>query len=351
MRRFDGPSRDAWIRLASAASSLLAVVLTTGCGSLNQVPDAGTLRAIKSIEVLIEVPPNTFAYEQATPVVLGLSPPALAATAINAIVAHAKAATAREAEVPVGNLVADIDLRRTVMAELARVREESVAAPSLSLSDRRIGTNEVMSANQCEAALIELAKSTPADATLLVRVFPWFQTRIRGLPIVYSSALLLDRSGKEVMSIQTEFVGPASPDGDVVQWWADQRYRRFVLLGVRVGMLTIADALWKAPQSADQVVALEAKLRLMSNQTSDGLRLRADACALDSPSAKVRYRFERQRYSVLAVGLCEGSEAANLAQQSSRDVSWLSDVQPSLAGPALRPATAATASGSAATAQ
>ncbi len=322
-------------------SAVLAGLLVSACGgTLNRAPDPTVLRAVRSIDVVIDVPANNFAYDQANTPLLGIDPINLVAAALSAGISHAVTATAREAQGPVGLSVEDIDLRQTVMAELAQMRESSATGPTLTLSEKRLSASTITSAKEFDAALATLAKSATADATLYLRVYPWFRTRTRGLPAAYTSALLLDRSGKQLLSVITEFIGPNPPDGDradVIQWWADQRYRRFLLHAARAGTLPIADALWKAPQSSAQIAALEEKLRLMPRQTQDAQRLRTDPCVLDANNRKVVYRFERQRETVLAVALCEGGDGSTLPADSNPNISWISEAQPGLSAPQLKP--------------
>lgn len=115
------------------------------------------------------------------------------------------------------------------------------------------------------------------------------------------------------MQMSVALKGPPAFNGsqaDEDRWWADGRYRTFLLHGIRAGALMVAHRLWVHPLNSDDVRVL-AQLDLRSTgDVADVMRMRSDTCAVDSPSAPVVYRYDYGRPGVDAIVLCATNEKA-----------------------------------------
>lgn len=66
-----------------------------------------------------------------------------------------------------------------------------------------------------------------------------------------------------------------------------------------------------------------------------GEKLRGTACTLESDTAQVVYRFERQKYRVHAAAWCAGEAAQQATDSDVRGISWFSEPPSPLMEPVL----------------
>jgi len=330
------------------ASALMLLTCLTGCMSTPHAPSQEQLRALQSIEVLVNVPAVPFSFVRggtsgipATTVYV--QPPAgmsagagvginIVANVAFAAIDYAMSATSREAQAPVSKSVEDFDLAQTVVAQLLSMRG-SAPGPALVPGRAEFPKNSPM--DDSGQSWIEHAKASSADATLLIRVVPMFRDfRVT----MQSEAWLVSRSGEPLLVSRTHFIGPDHPAGsraDVVKWWADGRYRRWLRQGVRAAMWPVAQELWTPAQAEDMRKRVAEQASQLPVMTATGEKLRSTACALESDSAPVVYRFERQRYRVNAAAWCAGEAAERPGDTDVPGISWFSEPPPPLVAPVL----------------
>jgi hypothetical protein len=349
--------------------------LFAGCAGHQQHIGADELRRIRSIEVVVDVPSTNFVYEsQSTTLFLqpgaGVSMGAAlgAAVVVNLVAAgieHAVTATAREASAPVGRSVRDLDLRGTTFSQLQAMTAGHANTPAWNLSaspipkpkaveippEMRSAPPGIYKPDPVDPIkpLIEHAKASSSDATLFVNVLPLFRAANGQGALVQSTSSLYDKSGKLLSTWTTTFIGPTAPDAersDIVQWWADQRYRRFIAQGIRAVMRPIAEEFTQpevvARRRADMARLLTPKAELRADptqrtsvsqsqeSTANAMRMRSTVCAVDGDDKRVIYRYERHsRGEYLAVSAyCPGEQLNLWNQDLMAGMSWLSEPLP-----------------------
>ena len=233
---------------------------------------------------------------------------------------YALRATEREADKPVSATIDDIDLRRTVFEQLKVLLPQERRA-NLTLNAGPIPKFE--DGQPYSATLAKFAAQSAADATLFLAVSPQFSTSINSDPRIYAQAQLVAKSGQVLMMTLVQFAGPKAPDverADVVRWWADGRYRRFLLQGVRATLTPVADGLGASAGYSVRLEALRDKLSRMTFGTSTSHTLRSPHCAVHGDEAPLVYRVELLRQYVLLAALCTTDEEAQLATDADREV-------------------------------
>jgi hypothetical protein len=314
-------------------SRWLAIALSIAlcsCASM-PAPTAQQLDSIRSIDVMVTVPKRNFnaSYGASNHVVMpagGVSPGAaagigLAANLISLGIDHAALATAREADKPVSATIDDIDLRTTVFQQLKSLLPTQRQA-GLTLSTGALPKLE--DGQPLDAPIKKFAAQSNADATLFLSVMPQFRTQNAADPHVYASAWLISRSGQTLMQMSFQFAGPQAPDLErekVVKWWADGRYRRFLLQGVRGVMTPLADALGAKPGYGEQMQALRAKIdRQPVEVTAASLAMRSSHCAVSADGAPLVLRSERMWQRTALAAFCPSDKDAQLAPGTDPDL-------------------------------
>lgn len=321
-------------------------VLLGGCATQMKAPTAQQVRELKRIDVAIQGPPSNFAYGQGSqafyvPVGPNISAGAavgisLGASLLTAAIDHVRTSTARAAQEPVGKSVEDLDLPGTALEQLRVLHANATSAPQFNAAAQEFP--KLAAGDDALAALREQAKASPADATLFVRVATNFSDP-DGRVILYGASHLISRSGETLLSTNTAFVGPPHPDGtqaEVVRWWADGRYRRFLAQGARAVVWPIAQGLLNPPADEARRAAIESTLSRLPALTSNGQRMHSTACSLESDDVKVVYRFERQRQNIRAAAYCPGETLALLEADLVTDVSWVTSPLPAPPAPVVR---------------
>jgi hypothetical protein len=321
------------------------------------------------------VPESNFIYLQGGTYVYAQPPVGMAVAAgvtINVVanlvisgIEYARAAVAREAMGPVGTSVQDIDLRRTVFAQLASTDTIRQDAPVLRLSAQPFPKAEPDAARDATRGptgtdiktttpdpmqpLIERARAGEADATLFVRVVPLFRDAT-GAASVLNSSWLYAKSGKLLSSWSVKLPGPTPPDADqsaLVRWWAEGRYRRFIAQGVRAVVRPIAEDLLQPTIFAQRQADMERSLAKMAEvkvvdpmlrqtgaqvqgSTANALRMKSTGCSVESDDKLVIYRYERvgRGTSLAVAAYCPGETLDLWSQELVPGLSWLTESLP-----------------------
>jgi hypothetical protein len=324
---------------------LVAAAGLSGCAGPLKAPTQEQVRQLKSIDVVVMPLPSNFAYRSnggtvyAQPSVgmsvgtgIGIN---IAANLIFAGIEYAATATAREAQVPVSKSVEDLDLRNAAVVQLQALLKAGPNGPLLRLSNERFPGSTATGIQISQFA--KLAKASEADATLFLYLVPSFRD-LHGQTSVTSLSWMVSRSGETLLTTSATFVGPAHPElerAEVVRWWADGRYRRFLGHGLRAAMIPIAEGLLK-PLDVAQREAFEYRLKGLPRSQANTAVMTSTPCAVDSDDIRVVYRFERKRPDLLAVAYCP-NEALKLPDPDLvPDISWVTEVQPALGAPIAR---------------
>jgi len=332
----------------TGAPAWMLLVWLVGCASAPHAPSQEQLKTIQSVEVLVNVPAVPFSFVRGgTSGVPGttvyVQPPAgmsagvgigvnIVANVAFAAIDYAMSSTAREAQGPVSKSVEQFDLAQTVVAQLASMRG---AVPGPMLVPGHAEFPKIAPMDDNGQSWIEHAKASSADATLLVRIAPTF----RDLRVsMDSEARLITRTGDTLLVSRTHFRGPDHPAGsraEVVKWWADGRYLRWLRQGVQAAMWPVAEGLWMPAQAEETRLRVEKQVSQLPLLTVPGEKLRGTACALESDTAQVVYRFERQKYRVHAAAWCAAEAAEQATDTDVRGISWFSEPPPPLVEPVL----------------
>lgn len=325
----------AWIRLAHIATLTLVTVLS-GCAT-PELPSKKDIEALRTIEVVVNSPPSNFAYFQGGGPIYAQPSPDVgirAGVGINvtanpfvAGIEYLSAATAREAEGPVGESVSKLDLRAEVLEQLRTV---STGSSTLKLieSKREFPKANPLAPQEMLKTVSRPAEDSTADAVLYVSVLPFFRSQT-GRMIVFGGSWLIARSGTPLFSTFVTFVGPEHPDlarAELVRWWADQRYRRYLQHGVRATLLPTIDNFLRPP-SEERKAALERHISTLPPLTLDADLMRSTLCAFESDDAPVVYRFERGSHSLRAAAHCVTERLQMLDPPVNPDQAWTTPKQ------------------------
>jgi hypothetical protein len=314
------------------------------------------MQRIRSIEVVIDVPESNLNYREGDPMYVaapaGVSPAAvvganIVAGLVIAGINKAVVAPKREAEKAVGDSVKDVDLRGTTFAHLQRLVNAAPEAPRLSLSSEGFpkqeeepvlahermappGTYRTVTLDPM-LALINRAKASRSDATLYIRVVPFYEDGGGRGAVVRGGAWLYDKSGQLLSEWQALFAGPspAQPThADAVRWWSDGRYRRFIAQGTRAVVLPIAEDLMQPALHAKRQADFDKAVHKVGDAVANGVRIYSTACTVETDDARVIYRYERQRLALNAGAYCTGETLKLWNQDLVPGLSWVTDPMP-----------------------
>lgn len=361
------PPRSALLR---AGLAWLAVACIAPGAAASGAP------VLRHIEVLVEVPPNNFAYQQGSAIGYGdqlqpggsvsgwmpyvqspgVSPGAALGVnvVVNALIAAAERAalaSALEAARPVVASLQDLDLRATTVEQLRGLLPEH--GPRWQFSTEAFPQTAPVSTEQFKDPvsgrfkramppppnqhLIDRARASAQEATLFIRVLPLFNG-LQNRMYVNVAALLIDRSGAERGEWNTQVMGPVSPrldNAELVQWWAEHRYRRFMLQGLRGGLLPLVEEvadpalraqrqrLYRALSGVSFDEAGRPVDRMLPHQINVH-RKTSTACILQPDSAEVIYHFERTHlpHQLVAAAYCAEDKPTDWSLETVPGVAW-----------------------------
>jgi hypothetical protein len=334
---------------------------------------ASSTPPLRDMEVLVEVPPSNFVYRQGErlgygdtapdgngtylpPVSSpGVSPSAalginLLANVIVASVERAALEKLREAAAPVGASVKDLDLRATTIEQLRHLLPaqgprwhfspdafpQPAPVPTGEFRDPSTGRFKRAMPPAPNQHLIDRARASAHEAVLFIRVLPLYKG-LQDRMYVNVAALVIDKSGTERGEWVTQVMAPAAPaleDAELIRWWADGRYRRFMLQGLRGALVPLVEEL-ADPALRAQRQKVHASLAGVSfdesGRPTDRLlghavnvqRKASTACLLRAEPGEVVYHFERTRFRQQIVG------AAFCPDEKPTD--WNTDIVPGMA--------------------
>ncbi len=340
--------------LANRTFGTLLRACLAGLAAACAVPMAGAsgTAPLRDIEVLVEVPPSNFVYRRGHELVYGsaassgggtyLPPPsspgvspgaalgvALVANILIAAVEAAAAAKLQEAAGPVGASVQDLDLRATTIEQLRQLLPaqgprwhfsgdafpQPAPVPTGEFKDPVSGRFKRAMPPAPNQHLIDRARGSAHEAALYIRVWPIY-AGLQDRMYVNVAALLIDKSGADRGEWVTQVMAPAAPaleDAELIRWWADERYRRFMIQGLRGALMPLVEEL-ADPVLRAQRQKVHATLASVSfdesGRTTDRLLVHAintqrkasAACLLRADPGEVVYHFERTRFKHQIVG-------------------------------------------------
>jgi hypothetical protein len=136
----------------------------------------------------------------------------------------------------------------------------------------------------------------------------------------------------------TQLTAPPGPElerPELVRWWAEGRYRRFVAQGLRGGLVPIAQDIANPAQRAQRLKQLEAVLAQRFDESGrptdpvkgfelNALRMRSTPCILQAEPGAVTYRYERTRVpnQLLAAAYCSAEQITDWSQDVVPGLSW-----------------------------
>lgn len=332
---------DNCIRRLLLGAAAAAALYLSGCTAAPIIPSAKDMAPLREIEVVIQTPPSNFSYHYGGSTAYVQPQPNMSvgtAVGINIVanlltmaVEHAKTTTSREAEGPVGSTVANIDLRAVVMRELRSAQGPN--APQFVESQRKFPDVDPLSWPDMLSATAKPVADLSADAILYVSIQPLFRNQFDQV-VLSSGSFLVSRSGAPILASFVRFIGPDHPDlkrSELVQWWADERYRRHIQHGVRASLMPTTDYFVHPPteKQRDDLVALVSRLQPMPNAE----RVRTTQCALASDDARVVYRFERTGWILHAIAHCSTEKPRLFDSEADPRHSWTTSIQPPLTAP------------------
>lgn len=353
-------SRRAWSALALVAACALPVAAAT-----DAPPPA-------DIEVLVAVPPSNFVYRVGHQIVHGdaaptggggippvVSPGAsvgaglvlgLLANVVVAVVEAGEVAELQKAAGPVGASLRDLDLHATTIEQLRQLLPAqgprwhfSADAFPQPLPVSTEETRDPVSGRLRRPMppppnqhLVDRARATAHGAVLYIRVLPLYQG-LQERMYVNVAALLIDRSGATRGEWVTQVMAPGAPrleGAELVRWWAEDRYRRFVLQGLRGALLPLVEELSDPALRAQRQKAHAAMSAVhfddagrpadrMIGHAVNVQRKASGDCVLQAEPGELVYHFERTRQAQQIVG------AAFCA--SDKPTAWNTDPVPGLA--------------------
>lgn len=311
----------------------VAALMCSACASIVE-PTPQQMQALKTIDVVIAVPPRGFAFTPSDDgdstllaeslggaaggmfgtivsggggaVALGpLFAAGLAVGVINRGIEHVAAAPAREAAPIVAPTVDDIDLRRTVFAQLQSLLTLERAA-TLRLSDAPMPP--LLPGLTIEQSLARAAGQGQADATMYLFVAPYFRSTLSEDPHTLASVMLVTRNERILREMSMRFAGPKAIEGasaGKARWWADGgRYRRTLLLGTHAVLVPLADALNPSETYLKRTQLLREQRHRLHPSAADAA-LRTSTCALEGDSARVLLRQQQLWNSLLVLAICD----------------------------------------------
>ncbi len=326
------------------AISFLGVALA-GCITPPLVPSAREVAPLRTIDVVIYTPPTNFLYYyngstahyypspgSSWGTAVGIN---IAGNLLNSAVEHAKTATSREAEGPVGASVASLDLRATVMRELAMAQGPGV--PIFVESQRAFPEGAPDFREGVLPAVSKPLQNSAADAVLYLSVVPLFRNQFDQV-VLTTNTWLIGRSGTPLLMSSVKFIGPDHPDltrPEIVQWWADQRYRRLLQHGVRATLKPTL-GFFTNPLTEEQHGKLLALMADPQTFMRIGERVRTSPCVLASDDVSVVYRYERNGRMLNAMAHCDTEKPDLFDAEEDSLRSWKIHGRLPLAAPTTR---------------
>jgi hypothetical protein len=282
------------------------------CASGSTAAFRAHVDSIKTLEVYIDVPSSNFVIDGSDPLrpllVTGGVPTGVAggagvaAVPLTMLANYVNAAPGRAAAAPVGKTISDIELKQTVFQQLQQSRQATGHGPVLVMGTRARPTAPEFT-QEAYWSNIEFVKATTADAVLLLRLTPNYWVNDQTQPNVVADTRLMTKSGEVIQHNIVRFVGPEhrpgmgpldSPEAldKAIDWWAQSRYRRFLLQGIRGALLPVSTALFEPPLSPAAIAKRDAPPRLRSPfARNDGIR--SGDCFVEADDAVVYYRIHR----------------------------------------------------------
>lgn len=327
--------------LTLIAFSVLAVALS-GCMTPPLVPSSNEVAPLRTIDVVIYTPPTNFLYYyngsttyvqpttgSSVGTAVGIN---IAANLLNSAVEYIRTATSREAEGPVGSSVASMNLRAAVMQELAMAQGPGI--PTFVESQRAFPEGAPDFRDAVLPAVSKPLQNSSADAVLYVSLVPLFRNQFDQV-VLTTNAWLIGRSGTPLLASSVRFIGPDQPDlarPELVQWWADQRYRRFIQHGVRATLKPTLD-FFTNPLTDEQRAKVVALISNLQPFMPNAERVRTSQCALASDDAPVLYRYERTGRMLHAIAHCANEKPNLFDSAADPRHSWTTPAQLPLASP------------------
>jgi hypothetical protein len=345
--------------------------LATAC--IAPTAGASAAPAPSHIEVMVDVPPSNFVYRQGSAIGYGDQAPSGGGTALpyvqspgvspgaalginllaNVLVAAAEKAalaSALEAARPVGASVQDLDLRATTFEQLrgllppdgprwhfsTEAFPQPAPVPTGEFRDPSTGRFKRAMPPAQNQHLIDRARASAHEAALFIRVLPLYKG-LQDRMYVNVAALLIDKSGTERGEWVTQVMAPPAPaleDAELVRWWADERYRRFMVQGLRGALVPLVEELADPALRAQRQKAHAALSGVSFDEAGrptdrmlahaiNTQRKASTACLLRAEPGEVIYHFERTRFKQQIVG------AAYCADEKPTD--WNTDAVPGMA--------------------
>ncbi len=286
---------------SNARARVLALLVLMACSG-GQAAAQGAAPP-RDIEVLLEVPPSNFVYRHGDRFVHGEAKPAGPGTTLAPVA-------------PAGASLGAV-LGVTILANLV------VAA---------VEAGEVAELQQAAGPVGASVQDLDLHATTL--------EQLRGLldrMYVNVAALLIDKAGVERGEWVAQIMAPGAPRleaAELAGWWADQRYRRFVLQGLRGALLPLVEEIADPALRAERLrshrhlsgVHFDESGRTTDRMLGHAINVQRKAssdCVLRAKPGELVYHFERTRAAQQIVG------AAYCADERPTD--WNPDTVPGMA--------------------
>lgn len=334
--------------------------------------------ALRDIEVLVEVPPSNFVYRNGDQLVYGNAKPGLnsfvpppspqgvsagaligATVLVNLVVAALEANTLAELEQaagPVGASLQSLDLQATTIEQLRQLLPaqgprwhmsnaplpQPVPPPAREPGDPMAGRFKRQMAPSPKQHLIDYARASAHEAVLFVRVLPLYRG-LQGRMAVNVAALLIDRSGAERGEWVTQVMAPPAPRleaAELARWWAEDRYRRFVVRGLRGALVPVVEELADPvlrEQRRRQHAALAGVSFDEAGRPTDRLlghainthKKASTACLLQAEPGELIYHFERTRLpdQIVAAAFCAGEKPGDWNSDEVPGMAWVHPVR------------------------
>jgi hypothetical protein len=327
--------------------------------------------------VLVQAPPGNLVYRRGSVLVYesgptagsaGL-PPVLATGALNPaslgiyLLAHvvvsslerAAAQQALEESRPVGDSIRDLELRATTLEQLRQLLPEGgprwIFSPQAFPEPVPVPVERNPDARHLTRGgvadplqhLVDRAKASAEEATLFVNVLPVF-AGVRGDSSVSVAATLIERSGRRLADWSTVVKGPAAPalqTPEGLRWWAEGRYRQFIVQGLRAGLVPLvedlSDPALRAQRQQQWQALLERRFDEAGRPTDPMLehainaaRKRSSDCALRPGQADTVVHYERTRLpnQLVAAAVCAGESGSDWSLLDVAGVAWSRALQP-----------------------
>lgn len=314
---------------------LPAIMALTGLLAASQAAANQPVPELRSIEVLIEQPPDNFAYQHGDRVVYGAERPAGGGDAFFAGLDPLSIAVSVAVNVSIqsrvnrffaqdaGRIRASIerlDLRATAAEQLMRlapaeglrlvVATDGFPVPAQPVAVEPRADSPMLGRRQAQQPtqrvgrwdhFVQRARSSAHDAVLFVKVEPVYHLRAN-LVRMQTRAWLFSRSGSRLHEWTVSLAGvdlAGIPEDGWHTWWAEGRYRQFMLHGVRAGLQLILDDLADPAAQAErarQIFSLrqghldqQGRPVDLVQQHLSSFAMLTSSCALEPPERPVRY--------------------------------------------------------------